>query len=555
MKKKLLLAVVALGVFFISSCESIQDLLNDNPRNLGFVQKELKADAATAGVTAGNLSADGGNGALTYSLVPGVGDEDNEFFAVEGAALKIKKESLEEYDYSFRVEVRDGKGQAVEDSFTLKVGPPDESGKPENPNEGGDPDDSGEQQTPGEPENPQEPEIPDGPELPPDSPDDPGESETSVEPETPDEPAVPDVPDNPDEPGEPETPGGPKNPDNPAVPEAPAGPDNPDDPGEDENPVEPENPDVPDVPEAPAGPDNPDDPGGPENPDEPGGPVIAKPARAGNLESKLGMQLIELSWTAAARATSYEVYYSEGDNFATATKFAVESTEPAVTVTGLEDGTVYNFWVVAKNSAGAATESRAHTALRTSDTIPDYLRAGMIPGGPQAIYSASNFWPGGDVYRIRDLGEDYPAHERYAFSYDGNLGNSLYPGGVIKFVRKFGVPANQSTSGENAKGCIIYQFESLGRKRFQATYYGDGHLPPTVRKDYQNHPSHPPAAIMGQANGYSSGLGNAQVTDTLEEAITKYAHEGGGPIGTGGMTDYFTPMAIYYCYNPDYYKN
>jgi hypothetical protein len=93
-----------------------------------------------------------------------------------------------------------------------------------------------------------------------------------------------------------------------------------------------------------------------------------------------------------------------------------------------------------------------------------------------------------------------------------------------------------------------------GQEKFQATYYLRGHLPPTVFMDYDRHPSHPPAAVMGQANGYSSGLGNMQIADTLEEAITKYGHKGGGPIGTGGRTDYFTPMTIYYCYNPDYNK-
>jgi hypothetical protein len=393
------------------------------------------------------LSAEGGNGALIYSLIPGVGDEDNEFFTLEGTALKITAESLDQYDYNFRVKVEDGKGQSVEDTFILKVGPPDGSGETENP-------------------------------------------------DAPNVPGVPGDPDNPNEGGE------------------------TDDPDEDEN---------------------------------SGGQAVGKPERVGAIVSKLDMRMIHLSWEATDRATSYEVRYSEGKNLAFATKFATEPTEPAVTVTGLSDGTAYNFWVVAKNSSGAAMASPVHPAKRTSDGIPEYLLYHLIPGGPGVIYSASNLWPQGDMYQIRDLGEDYPINARYHLAYGGSLAG-LYPGGTIAFIRCFAGSDTESYSGVNQEGCMIYQFESSGQQKFQAVYYLRGHLPPTVFIDYQSKPSHPPAAIMGQANGYSSGLGNTQIADTLEEAITKYAHKGGGPIGTGGMTDYFTPMTIYYSYNPDYNK-
>jgi hypothetical protein len=38
---------------------------------------------------------------------------------------------------------------------------------------------------------------------------------------------------------------------------------------------------------------------------------------------------------------------------------------------------------------------------------------------------------------------------------------------------------------------------------------------------------------MGQANGYSPGMGNTQETDTLAENITKYAHAGTGIYNRG----------------------
>jgi hypothetical protein len=435
MKKKFLLTLIALGVFFISSCEGIQDLLDDNPRNLGFVQKGLKAGAATAGVTAGSLSAEGGNGALYYSLIPGVGAEDNEFFALEGTALKITAESLDQYDYSFRVKVEDGKGQSVEDTFFLTVGPPDGSGETEDP----------------------------------------------------DAPNVPGVPggENPNEGG---------------------GTDDPDDPGEGEN---------------------------------SGEQAVGKPERVGTIVSKLDMQRIHLSWDAADRAASYEVRYSEGKNLALATKFATEPTEPAVTVTGLIDGTAYNFWVVAKNSSGSAMASNMHSAKRISDPIPEYLLYGSyLANGAVAYFKSSN---AGDAYPFQDRGEAYPAHERYCFAYGGMDG--MYPGETIAFVRCLTGSDTESYSGVNGRGCLIYRYTKNGQDKFHATYYYDSHLY-TPKKDYQGFYSTPPAAVMAQANGYTSGM-DASATNTLQEAIEKFANQ-------AGFTNYQTPMRIYYGYVPGY---
>jgi hypothetical protein len=258
------------------------------------------------------------------------------------------------------------------------------------------------------------------------------------------------------------------------------------------------------------------------------------------------------------------VYYSTAKNFAAATKFAVEPTEPAVMVTGLADSTVYNFWVVAKNSGGSSTRSPIYTAPKTSDGIPDYLKTCVTPGGPAAHYRSSN---AGDYYHFQDLGEAYPAHERYLFAYGGGsgLGGEFYPGGVLKFVVKFANPPEEPAillgMGQEIKenqehdinrGVLIYEFQRNGRTKYQATYYLDEHLGPETRIDYQGFSSHPPAAVMGQANGYTSGLGNTQETDTLEEAITKYAKIGEPPIGGGGRYDYFTDMRIYYGLDPNY---
>jgi hypothetical protein len=453
MKKKLLLTGIILGVFFISSCDNLQDIPKDPLGSLNFTAAQLKAGAATAGVTAGSLSAAGGSAPLAYSLAAGDGDGDNGFFGMEGTALIIRAESLDEGSYYFRARAEDGEGQSVENTFTLKIGPPDGSGETEDP---------------------------DGPDLP----------------------------------------------------DLPGGSDNPNQGGGTDNPGDPDDPDLPGTPGS-------DNPGGGGGSDNPGGPALAKPARVDNLASKLGMRTIYLSWDAAARASSYAVYYSRTNNFAVATKFATEPGEPAATVTGLADSTVYNFWVVAKNSGGSATESLMHTARRTSDPVPEYLLAGMaLANGATAYFKASNY---GDAYALQDLGETYPVSERYRFTYRGI--NDMYPGDLIAFVRCIAAPDTQSYSGVNEKGCIIYRYIKDGQEKFHATYYYEAHLD-TPREDYLGYWSTPPAAVMAQANGVDSGW-NADPTDTLQEAIDKFAHQA----GFGG---YQSPMRMYYGYYPDY---
>jgi hypothetical protein len=467
------------------------------PSGLTFTAAALKADTATAGAAAGSFSAESGSGSLSYSLVEGV--EDYEKFTVEGDALKLKQ-ALGEGEYVFRIRVKDGKDQSLEKDFILTVDPAEKSETPTEPDDPA----SQEPETPAEPDEPEIPVVPDVP----------GETETSPdEPEDPDNPSVPNLPET-GEPGNPGTPG------QPGMPE-------------------------------------PGDPGTSGIPDQPD--PIAKPPRVTNLTSSPGMQLVNLSWSPAARAASYEVYYSTDSNFASATKFALEPTEPKVIVTGLKYGKAYNFWVVAKNAGGSADESRMHTSDRTSDTVPDFLQAGMsLKQGKTAFYVASNLWPNGDRYGIRDLGESYPAHERYLFSYgsgSAGIGGDLYPGGSLKFVRNFNPPEDYDTAGpnSNSEGCLIYEFERTENgqrvKKYQATYYLNGHLTGELT-DYQNFPSHPPAGVMGQANGHSSGMGDTQETYTLEEAIEKYAHLGTGVRGGGGRYDYFTMMRIFYGYNP-----
>jgi hypothetical protein len=559
MKKKLLLTAFVLGAFLLGSCENL--IQDDPPHDLAFTGAELNADTAQAGATAGSFSAEGGSGALAYSLVAGADADDNGCFAVEGAALKLAA-SLGEGEYFFRARVEDEEGQSEEKGFTLRVGPAEEKGDPEEPEAPETPDRPSEPETPGEPEAPEVPEAPE-------TPGEPAEPGGPGEPESPEEPEAPEAPETPGEPGDPENPGEPEDPEAPEEPEAP---ETPGQPGDPENPEDPEAPEAPETPGQPGGPGQPgapEIPGGPETPGEPGepnDPGIAAPPRVTGVASSPGMQWVALTWTAAARATSYEVYYSAGSDFAAATKFSVEPAGTSVKVTGLEDSVVYTFWVVAKNAGGTATPSRPHTAVRTSDPIPDYMRLFATPGGPVIYYGAGGGT--GDTYVFQDLGTDYPPDERYRFGY-GYFGDSV---GTIKFVRQFAdppeepavalmttrVPIYDSPYDKN-RGVIIYQYNKSGNERFAGTYYMDAHA------ETYDHPGtyyapdgcHAPEAVMGQANSYSSGsngsAGSGYTVEwaTLEEAVAKFCKIGGPPIGGGGRYDYWSYMMIYYSLSPD----
>jgi hypothetical protein len=268
---------------------------------------------------------------------------------------------------------------------------------------------------------------------------------------------------------------------------------------------------------------------------------------------------VDLRWSAANNATSYEVYYNTTEDFSSATKFKDEPTGTSLRVTGLANGTAYNFWVVAKNAGGSASESRMHTAVKTSHDIPAFLKAHLKPGGPAAHYVATNLgWPKGDHYEIQDRGEAYPAHERYYFGYYF-LG---YNPGTIRYVRQFANPPEEPAVGhlngggflydadwDINRGVIIYEYtDNQGRQKFQATYYLDEHVQPHMHSaGGYNTPCHAPEAVMGQANGYGSGLGNDQTSDTLDAAIDTFAKIG-TPGEVGGRISYFTMMRIYYAY-------
>ncbi|MDR3122151.1 MAG: hypothetical protein LBU16_00010 [Treponema sp.] len=284
MKKKLLMTLIALGVFFIASCDNLQNLMSDPPNSLEFKAAELTADDAVQGAEAGEFSAKGGSGDLVYSLI----DDDNGRFEVKGNLLTIKAQNLGEGDFSVTARVEDQEGRFLEKDFELTVAPSSKSSEPENPDTPETPNESG------DPEDPDGPEIPNIPEIP-------GEPEN---PDDPDEPTAPEVPVGPEQPV---GPGQPEDPNEPNAPEVPVGPEQPVGPGQPEDPDEPNAPEVPVGPEQPAGPgqpEDPDEPNVPEVPDTPGTPsqpgtpgapsAPAKPPRVTGLKSSPGIRHVNL---------------------------------------------------------------------------------------------------------------------------------------------------------------------------------------------------------------------------------------------------------------------
>jgi hypothetical protein len=131
MKKKSLLIVIALAVFFIASCENLQNILDNALTKFEFIPEQLKESAAIEGVKAGSFIVEGGNGALAYSFISVSGESnDNGKFTIEGSLLKIKEASLDAGDYHICARVEDAKGQFLEGRFILTVSPRDGTGKP-----------------------------------------------------------------------------------------------------------------------------------------------------------------------------------------------------------------------------------------------------------------------------------------------------------------------------------------------------------------------------------------------------------------------------------------
>ena len=80
-----------------------------------------------------------------------------------------------------------------------------------------------------------------------------------------------------------------------------------------------------------------------------------------------GANQLTASWAAVAGATVYEVYYGTTSDSSLAAQYGGDISGTTCTITGLTDGTVYNVWLKAKNSAGTSGLSAPATVLLPPD--------------------------------------------------------------------------------------------------------------------------------------------------------------------------------------------
>jgi hypothetical protein len=78
------------------------------------------------------------------------------------------------------------------------------------------------------------------------------------------------------------------------------------------------------------------------------------PVAPGTLAVTAGDAQLTISWAAVADATSYEVYYGTGTDFASAARFDgdADKADTEAVITGLANGTSYYVWVKARNTSG-----------------------------------------------------------------------------------------------------------------------------------------------------------------------------------------------------------
>jgi len=114
--------------------------------------------------------------------------------------------------------------------------------------------------------------------------------------------------------------------------------------------------------------------------------VSATPlARPSGIQVTAGDNQVTVSWTAAAGATSYNVYYSEAagqETTASGVVFA-DATSPQV-ITGLNNGTTYYFVVTAVNAGGESAISSEKSATPSAAPQPPASPTGVKVTSPAA---------------------------------------------------------------------------------------------------------------------------------------------------------------------------
>jgi uncharacterized delta-60 repeat protein len=117
------------------------------------------------------------------------------------------------------------------------------------------------------------------------------------------------------------------------------------------------------------------------------------PSAPGIPSVTAGYSKLIIKWSAAAKASSYDVYSSTTNDSTTATKFDgdTDTADTSCTLTGLTNGTAYYIWIKAVNAIGSSPFSIAASGTPSAALAPGELDTTFISGAKAGytIYSSA----------------------------------------------------------------------------------------------------------------------------------------------------------------------
>jgi hypothetical protein len=126
--------------------------------------------------------------------------------------------------------------------------------------------------------------------------------------------------------------------------------------------------------------------------------AAAVPAAPAAPTLTAGDRQLTASWTAAAGATAYELWYGTTNNTESAQKSGDDETGVSKTITGLADGTTYYVWVKAKNSVG--TSAFSPSASGTTISLPAAPAAPTLTAGDRQLTASWTAAAGATAYEL-----------------------------------------------------------------------------------------------------------------------------------------------------------
>jgi hypothetical protein len=269
--------------------------------------------------------------------------------------------------------------------------------------------------------------------------------------------------------------------------------------------------------------------------------VAAPLARPAGVKVSPAIREIAASWHPVTGAASYEVWYAPSPgSIVDAAKFALEPAGNSVTLTGLQDSTVYHVWVKAKDAEGnVSPPSSTAVCRKTSDPVNPFW------------YSGLDYWDSQtDGYEITETTLGY--NTMPPWNTNGMIGGFGYKGDIRYYVEfdpeeaaRIAPKTQTGKWGEDLSGypagvfIIEYREEhtptdSRPGNFFGVYFYGLGApQTPAVNNWLTEQHIGDRLAYLGNSIGLSEAQGGPRgvgsqwnpETPTLEEAIERFTLE------------------------------